>query len=312
MLWLHVALAFPPPVAPPRNRIVNGTPTPSHRNVVAIAVVSEGADPWVFCTGTLVHPSYVVTAAHCLVDLSLDRSQVLIGSDLRSGTAEASIPIAQVWPHPDYESENFLNDIGVIELEFPVADVAISAVNDDLPQGSWLGEAFRFVGFGDPFDGAFQTGTKRFTDIPLTAWDSQYLYFSDPETNICQGDSGGPAFERTPDGLELAGVNAFVINGCEGGQSGATRVDAFIPWLNLYIPTLVVDPSQIPPDEADTDTDTDTDSDIDTELPWGAPTTPTPGTYRKQWTCQNTISTDGPVFIGLFVGLFALRRRRTE
>lgn len=83
-----------------------------------------------FCTATLIAPSRVLTAAHCLYDstsgarIDPARMQFLVG--MRNGRATAYRGVRRTVAHPDYVyrdsgwSENSAHDLAVLELDQPV------------------------------------------------------------------------------------------------------------------------------------------------------------------------------------------------
>ncbi len=85
-----------------------------------------------FCTGALVAPNQVLTAAHCLFDKD---TQELISPDKiefragwRNGRASAYRRVKRAAIHPDYdyqgelEASDVRNDVAILELDHPIRD----------------------------------------------------------------------------------------------------------------------------------------------------------------------------------------------
>ena len=310
------------PAGPDVDGIWGGETTTSYPNVVALAEL-WGNGGYVFCSGTLIQHRWVITAAHCLDGQqgALNRGDlyILFGNDiLRNGYSDA-IRFSDFMMHPDYDGANFRNDIGLVELESDKMGVDFAVLNDESITTDWYGELLTFVGFGITVDGANDAGTKRETDIPIDGYDASYVYSENGTSNVCQGDSGGAAFETTNQGnLELVGINAFVYPGCAGGGNGATRVDAYIDWIDDYVPDALLGGSgegsggtEDPGDDPGSD-DNDLGGSVDMstyDRDFGEVTRPTGAKYPRALRCAT-----GPVGGSwgwlTFFGLGALFSRR--
>ena len=204
-------------------------------SVVAL-MTSQGR---VFCTGTLVSPESILTAAHCIDEAGGDPAvAAFFGNDAAStGTR---IGVDSYSTHPGWTgSLSGGHDLAVLHLISPQPLALIKPMNTaDL--AAHVGADYRVVGFGihdrttRELDGKKRVGRMRIARLTGDYLEAEDV---DPDqaTAICQGDSGGPGF-ITVGGVEvLAGVHSYSIEGCFN-PSGDARPDLYMTtFIQPYI-----------------------------------------------------------------------------
>jgi hypothetical protein len=168
--------------------------------VVALMLGEEG-----LCTGSLIGPSLVLTARHCVSQTSEevacpahgaqvlgDRDPatitVLVGDSI--GTAQPVARGARLHLLPGHTLCD--HDAALLELDRPVEGVTPLAV--DLGPGPGAGTLLRAVGFGLRGDNQTTAGKKYAkTHVPILA--GAKAEFEVGEVT-CSGDSGGPAIDE--------------------------------------------------------------------------------------------------------------------
>lgn len=226
----------------------------AHPQVVLILMEVNGR-PAYRCSGTMIAPTYVLTAGHCAgAPGEFSGMRIFTESDVEAGIGTTnnypyagpnSIEAIRWAAHPDYPYYSFIyNDVGMIELAEPYNP----GVFGTLPTVDSLDQyktkrglnplTFTSVGYGlqasypDPaYFLASNTRTRYVAhpqllqiNVPGFTGDFSMLLSNNHSTGgTCFGDSGGPNF--LGDTNIVAGVTSFGINGNCAGTGGVFRMD---------------------------------------------------------------------------------------
>ncbi|XP_077862219.1 trypsin-2-like [Saccoglossus kowalevskii] len=253
--------------ADPSTAIVGGVPANPHSWPWAAQLKIQD---YHFCGATLIHPEWVLTAAHCISEGYSSEIQVHLGSHWMNEIdfgKEQQIGVGSVVQHEFYDSTTLENDIAMLKLAEPATStdyVNIACLPDSTTYYN-PGTEGVVVGWGEDNGTSVDNTVLNQVVVPVidvdicnntqtmngTIEDGMFCAgYAEGGKDSCQGDSGGPYQVLRGDGAwELYGVVSWGFGCAEPNSPGVyTHVPTYIDWIyeniaassNVNVPSLLM------------------------------------------------------------------------
>lgn len=218
-----------------KSKIIGGIDAEKNRYPWMVGVVTSLSkrNTYAFCGGSIINDRFILTAAHCVNNVTLSRAKVVVGAHtLQDVVTLPSYSVSEIITE-EYPSSGLKNDFALLKLS-----KNLSFANDSLARPICL------TSESGPYDNLFLTGwgktnhsqfSQVMQEIHLDPIDdltcskkwpmfnsSRQLCAGESGRSACKGDSGGPLSTRVNGRVFEVGIVSYGDQRCASGTGTPT------------------------------------------------------------------------------------------